>query len=1490
MAKTSNSERGRNAAQRLWQQGLSNAVIDDPLNDEFAEAALKELEALQRDTPGALRDVLHGAQISAEQLNVEPFHGVVEVIQNADDLGASEVRIAVREARDRTSLLIVHNGSRVRLEHVLAMTLAFVSTKRDDPRAKGRFGIGLKTLGRLGNSLTVNCPPYGFTIEGNSVRSNPLRRGIAGFYDPRSTDTLFALRLDSGWDAKDVQSWFASMTSSSMVFLESVRSLRLVDTRRKKMIAHHRLTHTRRGRINLPGMVELCDVVELTEPRTQHAWVKYTFDRKVPSDIKRRHKAIAETTPIGIAVPAKTEDGGLIYAGLPTSIQTKLPICINGQFDVDTARRGLQHEHLNSWLLDRVAELTASVALNRLETAPDSAWNVIPLTHESDFDGDQWIAEKVEGLVESVQRRVRRAFKILIDDKCHRLSEITCEEETLNGVLDKQDAQLIRPHHVMLPAQGRDKAGRWREVLGDLEDADLMKVADALNLLDLNDDIVAPRGVDWLIRLARAGIESGLGETLRNKRCVLTNDEARIVPPLPHYEGELLLRKLSPDSLATRLKLAHVVHPRYLARQHDATVVRQWLEQEGMLRDAPDAHGLLQAVATRGAQHEPIQVDDKSICLLRHALSKVASPKRTEIGRKLGRAITIEVQSWKDGRRVSGTARPIETYLSARIEDRKEGWSKAAAQTPGILWVQPRYRRVLSQSSGATSKKLLGARAFFRLLGVEDAPRMMEPKWKERRYDDPASPIDFRSLPPSQRKALAQLEKAATHLKREKLCPDLMLVLKDIQEESSIPKRRARCGSLLHTLDREWARLYAKHLRTQAVYSDHKWRRAGDVPTNWIAQLWDEPWLTNEAGDLCRPSELVVRTPATEAIFGDARDLFASEIEVAMARSPVVRALGIRADPQVSEMMDELKDLRQDGRDANAERIKLLYAAISEACKRREPQPSDRVGDLTVRELRSRFGTGRAKQGLVYSAGRWLPPSSVFLGAPVFGSRRAFVSEKPATALWRTLRVSPPSLGDCIDVLSELTSEPAEVALQDILVNTYQYMEPLLDQATAKQVARLAELPLWTGTEWVTRRPVYLVYESGIGQALSASLPVWDIPISTKAVPGLIQAVGVTILDEACFDPQFHSQALLDGEPYLNRFQTAIRLLEDWLARTDRKLSEARSISWQELRSARLAIEPNLKLECRIGRRFPITVDARVHVTRDPLTFYFADPEAIGEDDAGGLLLSRFFTDGDMEKLALAWSSCWHRSAKGATRLVRLAEDDGDDTSLSDLFKQATKPSSPRRRKSNHASAKGTIGAPATRPEEISVRRLKTPDDLLATEVSLVDFDESTSKKPRRRRGLRDDIPSGRQIGRGKPVSTTAPRAYSEQDKEELALLVLQQAINGDQADLRDFHHLRGVGADALDKVRRFFELKTSYGALPDEVSLTGNEVERAIREGKNYFLAVVAGLEEGYETVVRIIANPLRNLTVKDNTSVTLAGLRSVQSALEVRFGEATE
>jgi Histidine kinase-, DNA gyrase B-, and HSP90-like ATPase len=129
--------------------------------------------------------------MSAEELSVESFHGLIEVVQNADDLHAREVRVGYRPQAGCRELLIVDDGVRVLLHHVIAMTLAFVSTKRDDPRAKGRFGIGLKTVGRLGETLTVHCEPYHFTIEGNQVRAASSARSIAGLFDARSAQTLF---------------------------------------------------------------------------------------------------------------------------------------------------------------------------------------------------------------------------------------------------------------------------------------------------------------------------------------------------------------------------------------------------------------------------------------------------------------------------------------------------------------------------------------------------------------------------------------------------------------------------------------------------------------------------------------------------------------------------------------------------------------------------------------------------------------------------------------------------------------------------------------------------------------------------------------------------------------------------------------------------------------------------------------------------------------------------------------------------------------------------------------------------------------------------------------------------------------------------------------------------------------------------------------------------------------------------------------------------
>ncbi len=538
---STDAERGREVAQTLWRLGLGASLPDDPLTPEFARGALAEFEQLQRGTPGALRDVLEGAQMTAEQLNVESFHGLIEIVQNADDQRAAEVRVAIRRSGKHDRLLAVHDGERVHLHHVLAMTLAFVSTKREDPRAKGRFGIGLKTLGRVGDRLTVHCAPYDFMIEGNRVRAAQRARTIPGFYNASSTETLLDLRLREDFDADEFRRWFASLGSETLIFLDTVRSLRLVAIERRRSLIHHRLTEVSTDILALPGTKEPCRRTILRAPRSSRSWHRYEIERKMPRSLHRRYKARQDTTPIAVAVPAQT-DPGEIYAGLPLGVATHLPISVNAQFDIDVGRSGIQHEPLNAWLFQRLAELTAAVALDRLASDPAAAWRAIPLAAEQVFDADAWVADRLAGLVEAVQSRVRRGFRICVAGEERRLKDLAYEAEALDGLLTQAEIAGLRPRQTLLPRGARDRESRWRAVLAEIGGAAMVNVEESLRLLDREDDDLGQHDVRWFIKLGRAAIEADLGDTLWDLRSVVTVSGKRIVPPLASVEGELLLR------------------------------------------------------------------------------------------------------------------------------------------------------------------------------------------------------------------------------------------------------------------------------------------------------------------------------------------------------------------------------------------------------------------------------------------------------------------------------------------------------------------------------------------------------------------------------------------------------------------------------------------------------------------------------------------------------------------------------------------------------------------------------------------------------------------------------------------------------------------------------------------------------------------------------------------------------------------------------------
>src|SRR5687768_13927641 len=125
----SDTNRGTAAARSIWEDEGGVDEIVDPGTPEFAAAVVLGLANALAASPGAIKKMMRSAASAAEDLNVEPFQGLVEVIQNADDLRASEVRFAFREGAEGRQLLIVHNGQRVACQHVLGMALPFLTTK-----------------------------------------------------------------------------------------------------------------------------------------------------------------------------------------------------------------------------------------------------------------------------------------------------------------------------------------------------------------------------------------------------------------------------------------------------------------------------------------------------------------------------------------------------------------------------------------------------------------------------------------------------------------------------------------------------------------------------------------------------------------------------------------------------------------------------------------------------------------------------------------------------------------------------------------------------------------------------------------------------------------------------------------------------------------------------------------------------------------------------------------------------------------------------------------------------------------------------------------------------------------------------------------------------------------------------------------------------------------------------------------------------------------
>jgi hypothetical protein len=636
----------RKAARLIWDNSPDARQIIDPCTSVFANTLVAELAECLRSTPGVLKKMMDGAANAAEGLNVAQFQGIIECTQNADDVRATEVRFAVRDEHGGRQLLIVHNGEPVTCHHVLSMALAFLTTKSDRDDQRGRWGVGLKTLKRVGKSIAVHSAQYHFLADQQSFGQINAEESLPGFYN-QARDTLMVVDLKEGFDEAELADWFEEWDDDGLLFLSNVSSFRFckvtgeILSERKLRVSEWQ--EVRLGRHD-PAIV---GVVARRAHSSDDAWTIWHATLTVPNNLHPSHKVRSPTTSITIAVSDEPVSGNL-YIGFKTRVPVSLSFSIDAQFDPSTDRESLIVNDWNKWLIKQCGHVVSAVAVHLLASSPRSAWALIPRSVEMVGNpGEGRINEHFNLAFNAARDAIREHAVIALGDAYVSFPRLAYEETHLSSVLDTRDIEALCPGQSALPRSLRDTAGRWRDIVEELNVSTAVGIAAFLH--GFRQGLFTRKPFEWWI--AEGKIITEFFTTTTS-----AGDDKELHPfgspfllsadlqPIPCYEQGKTAKPLIVDAPTSdferRWELLPRLHPSYRETGQGRAVLR-WLERHAAYAPTVTPAIELAAFAEKYAGN-PVEIEDEALREIRDRFDDVPNEIAVRLGPVVGRALLID--------------------------------------------------------------------------------------------------------------------------------------------------------------------------------------------------------------------------------------------------------------------------------------------------------------------------------------------------------------------------------------------------------------------------------------------------------------------------------------------------------------------------------------------------------------------------------------------------------------------------------------------------------------------------------------------------------------------------------------------------------------------------------------------------------------------------------------------------------------------------------
>lgn len=1473
---------GRDAADRLSKCWPDYSWVPDAPSGAWARGAVERIREIIDDQLAVFKAQQKGAEKGASTLSPRPFQGILECIQNADDLGATKLAVVYR-ADPRRELLIVHNGSPVTLADVQAMLLAWLSTKEDDPDASGRFGIGQKTLKALGEPIALHAPPFHFVMETAGPEVCEPERAIEGVFDPNARETMLLVPLNDDVDDEQIAAAVKELNTDALLFLRTVRRLEFHDLATPARSCEFELKVTATGDDVISfdeaeSQVTISSLRPATADGKAHPpeFLRYFVFRPTPKGEHRSNKATATTTPLGVCVRLSKPKPLPLYDRMPLPISIDFPIGLNAQFDPDSARSHLRPVDWNVARLKDLGALLTWAALKGFREAPQSAWQHVPLKSEI-ADGSTWLLTQVSNhVVGQCQKRLKADLSLLTPAGLAPIDQLSYESEDLEDFLTEQDLKTLYPSHVPVPASSRDGSARWRKVLEELgrsREVDLWK---ALNLLSAD----LKREPDWFVRFAILAKESYVFDRFLDlPSLLLANGSVASCPR--KSDCRVLVRNADPRSPSVRLGLVQQLHPAYFETRAASNFIEELRRRQVLFDDCNGSAAVLDVLGHAKSSNEPVQVSDSDLVKLRDAWAKIPRDRRDRMGPNIGSNIAVRATRYDQGKVIRTWIRPMDAYLPGAIDRETENFAKAAERTPGIVWIDSSYAKLL-RPSGRTN---VGAQRLFSAWGAAREPRLVDPPDTYVKYtSDPkrTSRIWGVYRPTAQ---VEHISPECTDLMGDHWSPHLEAVVENILSAPT-KVRRKRAVALLSVLSRGWERRYADHQSARAVYPYYGWNLGAEVQATWLARLAEEAWLPDASNGLRQARELRLPVPGVPTPPKE-RTRTLGKVDEQIHRSGILAALGVKSGLSPAELIEQLQILKnQEITRAVEEESLLIYQLLVSALKREDPLPGER---MSTAHLRNAFRAGRDGKGLLLTQGAWRSPEAVFQGPKIFGNRRVFAPYvEGLEPLWKALQIPLPSAKDAIAVLREIPSKKLSPADAGVMLTTLRFLAPKISSLSPQVRGKLKELPLWNGSHWTNDRPIFALEGDELAGSVPADVPVWRPGVTSFGdLEALLGAFEVTKLSLGDFRPiSTSAHGFAEGEDIRQQFAAAVSLLKQEFIRADQSLLNGIEVDWGDLVTANVAVDPELSVMAEPFPKQKISMTVSAYMCREPLVLIVRSPEIAGAAEGGGEAIASLFT-GDRQKVAYAWSVVWQRAWNGdrADQIV-IPKTQAEKATKTNRLLELKRQSEGRQGKKTKEPSKGlSIKLPP-----VQVRQLRDLDKLEPTSGEIVNtgkqsqglvFSNRQSSINATRAFSRPEQSGSGQGGKIGARSVLPPT----NDRESLALEAVRRALRLDAQQIVDLRNRRGVGVDAIDELRQCYEIKMSSGAaIPKDVTLTPSEVDAA-KSDPDFFLAVVSGLEDGAGTLrVRFIFNPLRTLAMKINGGLTLTGVDEVE-ALEYEF-----